>query len=65
MKEDGTTSQQTTAEDAGTGGMEAFSSPVVDADPKDSRRTRGSFPTIVRIADFPPKPGCNHGKRER
>ena len=64
-KEDGTTAQQTTAEDAGTGRMEAFSSPEVDADPKDSRRTRGSFPSIVRIVEFPPKLGCNRGKRER
>ena len=48
-----------------TGGMEVFCSPEVNADPKNSKRARGSFSTTVGIAELSFKPGCNRGKREQ
>ena len=45
--------------------MEIFCSPEVNADPKKSKRARGSFSTTVRIAELSFKPGCNRGKREQ
>ena len=48
----------------GIGDMEIFCSPEVNADPKKSKRARGSFSTTVRIAELSFKPGCNRGKRE-
>lgn len=48
-----------------TGGMEVFCSPEINADPKNSKRARGSFSTTVKIAELSFKPGCDHGKREQ
>ena len=65
-KDDGTMSQQRLEQKMPENrSVEVFCSPEVNADPKNSKRARGSFSTTVGIAELSFKPGCNRGEREQ